>query len=115
VVWSLADSLIQSRLITFELQRSRDSLFSNARTLYKGSDLASFVSGLPNGDYYFRVRTILDKPGSAAWSKTLLLRVRHQSLVLAFTLFGLGAVVFVSTVLLIIIGNRNAKREDQTS
>jgi len=111
LVWSLADTLLYSRLFTFELQQSVNASFSNPRTLYKGSDLASFISGLRDGDYYFRVRTVLDGTSASAWSEPLLLQVHHQSLTLAFTLFGLGAIVFVSTVLLIIIGNRNAQKE----
>lgn len=110
LIWQIADSLLAAEIHNFELQQSRDASFDNIRVLYKGSDLASFISGLPNGDYYFRVRTLTGSmPGQ--WSETLHLKVIHQSLGLAFTLFGLGAVVFISTVILILYGNKKTKEE----
>ena len=35
--------------LSFELQQSRDSQFSSPRIIYRGRDLASLVSGLPDG------------------------------------------------------------------
>jgi len=110
LIWQIADSLLAADLHYFELQQSREASFADNRVLYKGSDLASFISGLPDGDYYFRVRTLTEStPGQ--WSDTLHLKVNHQSLELAFTLFGLGAVVFISTVILILYGNKKTKEE----
>jgi hypothetical protein len=109
LIWKIADSLLAAQTHSFELQQSHDSSFAKKRTLYKGSDLASFISGLKNGDYYFRVRAANEDMPEGQWSETLHLKVKHQSLGLAFTLFGLGAFVFISTVILIIRGNRNTK------
>ena len=112
LVWRVADSLLaREKLVKFELQQSHEASFETSRTLYKGSDLASFVSGLPDGDYYYRVRTFEESGSIGEWSETLYLKVRHQSLSLAFTLFGLGAIVFISTVVLILYGNKKAEKE----
>lgn len=89
----------------FELQQAQDDRFSSNTPIYQGQDFATFLSGLRNGDYYYRVRV---KQGSdwSDWSKPVRVEVRHHSLSLAFTLFGLGALVFLLTVGIIVQGNR---------
>ena len=89
----------------FELEQATDDSFSNAKTIYSGPDLASFISGLRDGMYHYRVR---DKGG--AWSDQLTVEVQHQSLKLAFTLFGIGGVVFLLTVLVVVQGARKSSR-----
>ena len=93
---------------TFELQQATSQDFADAKRIYKGPDKASFVSGLDDGTYYFRVRA----PGGA-WSDTQTLRVQHQSLKLAFTLFGIGGVVFLLTVSVVITGTRRTAKNTQ--
>ncbi len=83
----------------FVLQQAPDSSFLHAKTIYEGPDLASFVSGLRNGNYYFRVRGEDDQ-----WSDVVHLHVQHQSLELAFTLFGIGGIVFLLTVFVVLKG-----------
>lgn len=89
----------------FELQQAQDDQFSTFKTIYQGQDFATFLSGLRNGNYYYRVRV---KEGSdmSDWSKPILVEVKHHSLSLAFALFGLGALVFLLTVGIIVQGNR---------
>lgn len=89
--------------VATEVQQATLSDFENAKTLYKGMDRASYISGLENGTYFFRVR---EEGGE--WSPTLTLTVQHQSLQLAFTLFGLGALVFLLTVWVVVKGTRQA-------
>ena len=90
----------------FELQQDTTSGFATARTIYKGPDLASFVSGLNNGTYYYRVR---EEGGE--WSSAVVVNVEHQSLQLAFSLFGIGALVFLMTVYVVIHGVRKSATE----
>ena len=89
----------------FELQQAASADFTHARLIYQGPDKASFVSGLEDGTYYFRVRA----PGEA-WSDPLTVHVQHQSLKLAFTLFGLGGIVFLLTVFVVVNGARRAAK-----
>jgi hypothetical protein len=111
LIWQLADSISLNGAYHFELQKADNPSFKNSKTIYKGPDLASFISGLPDGQYYFRVRTLSQNNSlESDWSQTLLLQVEHQSLRLAFTLFGLGAFVFIATAALIFFGSR--KTED---
>ena len=88
----------------FVLQQDITNDFTNPKTIYQGPDRASFVSGLPNGNYYYRVRS-----DSGKWSETLLVTVQHQSLRLAFMLAGLGAIVFMMTVFVVIKGYLKSK------
>ena len=96
----------------FELQRSQDSQFETATTLYRGPDFATFLSGLENGNYYFRVRGITANlakgEGKSEWSAPVLIRVNHHSLSLALILFGIGAVLFLLTVAIVIHGTRKS-------
>ena len=89
-----------------ELQRSSSSDFNEVMVIYNGVDRASYISGLENGTYYFRVRELGGK-----WSQTLVLEVQHQSLTLAFTLFGLGGFVFLLTVLVVVKGSKQMQRQ----
>lgn len=90
--------------VKVEVQKSDSKDFKNPSVLYKGIDRASFISGLENGDHFFRIR---EEGGS--WSPTLTIHVKHQSLQLAFILFALGAVVFILTVLVVVKGSYRVK------
>ncbi len=83
----------------YEVQQSTTHDFKHPITIYQGPDRATFVSGLPNGVYYYRLRS-----NSGSWSEPITLTVEHYSLQLAFTLAGLGAVVFLLTVALVVKG-----------
>lgn len=85
----------------YEVQQADNEHFNNARAIYQGPDLATFVSGLENGTYYYRIRS-----GEGEWSDTLLVEVRHPSLRLTFLLLGIGAVVFLLTAGIVIKGAR---------
>ena len=86
---------------TFELQRAQTAAFTDSLTIYTGPDRASFISGLENGTYYFRVRET-----GKEWSDIMTVLVEHQSLRLAFTLFTIGGIVFLLTVFVVVNGAR---------
>ncbi len=88
----------------FELQAASHPDFSDPRVVYSGSDRASFVSGLANGTYYYRVRN-LDNGTPGAWSDPLEITVDHHSLSLALLLFGLGFVVVAATFAVVLRGS----------
>jgi len=103
--WGVADSSLSAYDYIFELQQSPDPGFDSLITRYTGPDLASYVSGLKNGVYHYRVRSILHEDTSS-WSHPIVVTIEHHSLQLAFTLFGLGAIVFIATVVVVIRGVR---------
>ena len=73
---------------------------NDTRTLYSGRNQAFFVSGLADGEYVLTI-------DGAARSDDLPLLVQHQSLVRAFWLLLLGAVVTLATVAAIVRGARD--------
>jgi hypothetical protein len=108
--WRDSDSKANSR---FELQEAANAEFENARSLYRGPETASTISGKANGDFYYRVRIIArsareveaaDVTPLSAWSDVHSVRVEHHALSRAFAFLLLGAAVFLSTAVLILRG-----------
>ncbi|MEX2381455.1 MAG: hypothetical protein WD490_03650 [Opitutales bacterium] len=99
--------------VVFEVQWARDPGFPADDVWYRGRDRASFVAGLAEGDYFFRVRAESEAEESGPWSPVLQVNVEYQSLKLAWTLFGIGSIVFLATVVLIVAGNAQSQRESR--
>lgn len=91
-----------------ELQQADNPAFADASFRYRGPDRASVISGMPDGSWYYRVRTVADG-GTSPWSDAVMVKVAHHPLSRAFLFFGLGVLVFLATVLLIIRGAVQAR------
>ena len=89
----------------YELQQARNASFSDARTLYQGRDNASVISGLADGQYYYRLRSLPD----GSWSEGVAVEVKHHPLSRAFGFFTLGAAMFLATVGVLIKGARSRR------
>ncbi len=108
LAWTLARE--KEQLWQFELVYAEDSAFSHPINLYQGPDLARYLSGMPNGSRYYRIRAIHPETNQRSeWSDPVEVRVKHQSLTLALSLAGLGAVVFVLTATVVIVGSRRVR------
>lgn len=90
----------EARAAGVELQEADNPDFSNARTLYRGHDTASLISGKTDGDWYYRLRA----QDQAQWSEPVKVIVAHHDLNQAFGFLGLGLVVFLATLALIVHG-----------
>jgi hypothetical protein len=90
------------------IEQSRKADFSDAKRLYRGTDSASVITGLGNGEYFFRAQFADARDGSG-WSNPVRLVVEHHPLSRAFLFFFLGVVVFLATVVLIVAGGRRAE------
>ena len=90
-----------------ELQQADNPAFTHATLRYSGPDRASVISGMPNGKWYYRVRT-LDDLDPGPWSKPVEVTVAHHPLSRAFMFFALGVAVFLATVVLILRGEEQA-------
>jgi hypothetical protein len=88
------------------IQQDHAKEFDTPSTLYRGKDSATVVTGLIDGDYYFRGRLEYADGRRSNWSQPLNIRVEHHSLARAFGFFSVGLVVFLATLLLIILGAR---------
>jgi hypothetical protein len=86
-----------------ELQQADSPAFTHATLRYRGPDRASVISGMPDGKWYYRVRT-LDDQDTGPWGKTVELTVAHHPLSRAFMFFALGVAVFLATVALVLRG-----------
>lgn len=91
--------------VEFELQQSSSRLFKDIRSVYKGRDSAVFISGLKNGRYFYRVRSLKDNSLQSTWSDIKELRVVHHSLKTALSLFLLGLTTFLFTIVVIFKGH----------
>ncbi len=92
--------------VAAQIQQSNNPGFTEPRTLYQGSDRASVITGLPDGAYHYRGRRVYPDGSTSAWSEPVVLQVAHHSLLRAGLFFAIGAVVFLATTALILIGNR---------
>lgn len=88
----------------YELQQGGPQGFAAGRTEYRGPDTATQLSGLPDGDYVYRLRVV--KPAPSPWSEPVTVEVRHHPLSRALGFFTVGLIVFLATVILIMRGAR---------
>jgi len=65
------------------------------RSIYRGPDRATTLTGLDDGDYAFRVRPLAPE---GAWGPSLEVTVAHHSLHRALAFFGTGAAMFAVLV-----------------
>ena len=87
--------------LSYQLQQASYPDFRDAVTLYQGPDQATVISGLPDGDYFYRVRN-----EDESWSKAFKISVKHHSLAKALGFFSLGAAMFIVMIVLLIKGAR---------
>ncbi|ADC70543.1 conserved hypothetical protein [Thioalkalivibrio sp. K90mix] len=83
-----------------ELEQASGPDFDDARVIYRGGDTSSVVSGLPDGEYRFRLRA----DGADDWADEARIDVAHHSLARAFGFFALGGVVFLVLIVAILRG-----------
>jgi len=87
-----------------QLQESSSPEFTTYKTIYEGNDLARVMSGKSNGNYYYRL--ISTEENHRQTSNLIKVTVSHHSLFKAFLFLIAGAIVFVATLILIIMGSR---------
>lgn len=95
----------------FILQESQRPSFNQPKVLYEGPDTARVVSGRSDGDYFYRV-AIVNGKGQNTWSDVVRVQVKHHPLSRAFMFFTIGAIVFLSTLIAIIHGNRTTSTKE---
>lgn len=81
----------------YELETSQDAAFDDVRVVYRGREPSAFVSGLLDGEHYYRVRASTEH-SVGPWSTPATVSVRHHQASSVWPLFGLGACTFVLTV-----------------
>jgi hypothetical protein len=92
----------------FQVEVATSSAFDSAHTIYQGKHTQTVTSGLRDGSVYYRAR-YQNGDGFSEWSPPAKFVVEHPSLGMAFLLFAIGALVFVSTAFVIVRGAREVK------
>lgn len=87
------------------LEESTDPSFTQSTILYEGPDTATLISGRADGTYYYRIRFIQDDTESG-WSNVTRVEVSHHPLSRAFMFFTLGAIVFIATLAVVVLGSK---------
>lgn len=93
-----------------ELQMAENPAFDGAMVRYRGNHTASVLSGLRDGQRYFRVRTHRDGQTSA-WSNVVSFTVKHHERGFALLLLGAGALVFAATLGFLIVFSRKHQHD----
>lgn len=106
--WTSPENPISTR---FELQQGTQRNFSSPRVIYAGPDRGTYISGLPNGDFFYRVRAVnVQEPEKSQWSPPVHRAVQHPPLTFALSVTGVGAIVLISTISMIAVGAWKEKR-----
>jgi|GEM_PF-979361 len=97
--------------LEYQLQCDTEPEFKSPTTDYEGMDESTFQSGLPDGQYYFRVRAReSDGAGWGPWSDTAKLVCTHHSMTLAWGLFSAGGVLFLLITSFVVLNSRSLDR-----
>jgi hypothetical protein len=96
--------------IEYELQMDTLETFSTAATRYRGPDLGFFTSGLPEGDYFFRVRARSGATAPGSWSSPVSLSVKYPARERVWTLLTMGTCLFTALIAVVIFGHRKYNR-----
>lgn len=105
LIWSWPDAPADINYSLMEITAANKN--SNGHEIYDGPDLASVISGKPNGTYRYRVRAIDALHNVVAQSNQIAVVVAHHSLLRAWLIFSLGAFVFVA--ILVVVQRESAK------
>lgn len=92
-----------------EVQQSRDADFTEALARYRGAAEASVLTGLAEGDYYFRFRGE-DASATEGWSNVVHVRVAYMKRGALIGLLCAGLVVVLAIAAAIVLGTRRSKR-----
>lgn len=102
--------------LVYEVDQARVADFSDAATLYVGPDTASFLSGLADGEYFFRVRAReVEGDTWGPWSESVALVCEHHSLTVAWTLFASGGLLFLLVVLFVGVNAHSLDRFERNN
>ena len=100
LTWSWPDAPADINYILEEIASTKKS--KHSQDMYYGPDLASVISGKPNGTYQYLVSAIGPNQRILAQSNPLEVVVAHHSLLRAIFIFLLGAVVFIAILVVVL-------------
>jgi hypothetical protein len=107
LTWSWPNAPVDINYMLEEIAATKKSRHSE--DVYFGPDLASVISGKPNGTYQYIVSAIGPDQHILAQSNQLKVVVTHHSLARALAIFLLGALVFVAILVVILRESANPR------
>lgn len=105
ISWALPGEADGGTPPDFVLEQASTPEFSDAVVRYEGRDLASFLSGLPEGRFHFRVRAV-DGGNAGPWSVPLVLDVDYPKSGMVLVLMTVGTVCLAVLITAILVGAR---------
>ncbi len=105
--WTVPEEVGALEGLEFELQEATVAGFAEPQLQYRGRDTASFVAGLAEGSYFYRVRLVGDDE-VGPWSEPLEVRVEYVNQGLVWTLLAAGMLGFVATAGTLFVSHRRA-------
>lgn len=93
------------------LEQADDAGFSAPLERYRGKDAGSVITGLAEGEHFFRIRYADGE--DAGWSQPLRVQVEFYPRSKLFVLLGIGAVVVFLTISTIIYGAIRSRNEER--
>lgn len=97
--------------LVYQLQSAPTDAFEDCLPRYEGPETASFLSGLEDGQYFFRVRARrADASVWGPWSSPIRIDSNHHSMSLAWKLCAMGAFLFLCIVGFVVINSRSLSR-----
>jgi hypothetical protein len=109
---------LDERAFVFDVQESTSKDFIEFKTRYSGKDSATYISGLNEGSYYYRVLARRVEDGLVAQSNPVHMKVDYVSMTVVWRLVALGVLVFAATIWVVARGGDpieepNPSPEDQ--
>ena len=98
LTWSWPDAPANIKYTLEEIASTKQS--KKSRDVYYGPDLASVISGKPNGTYQYLVSAIGPNQRIVAQSNQLEVVVAYHSLIRTIFIFMLGALVFIAILVM---------------
>ncbi|MBD5781280.1 fibronectin type III domain-containing protein [Pelagicoccus sp. NFK12] len=106
LVWGESESGGAANRV-FEVRRWMSGSSLEGQLVYEGQDTASFVSGLNEGEYSFRIRSKPEGGTYPEWGdESLSVTVDYIDMAIVWPLMAAGAVCFVVLILTIVFGRR---------
>lgn len=100
----VSDDFSESEQTEYLIQMSRGADFSKYAVYYQGPQMKSVLTGLEDGEYFFRAHCGSQSGEGEFWSDPVQLTVKHHELHYALTFFVLGLLIFIALIVVIARG-----------
>ena len=112
LVWEVPGA--EAEALVFQLEQADTVRFQDARVSYEGPDRGRFVTGLPDGSTFYRVRA---KTGADApygpWSEPVEVVVDYTPMRTVWILMAAGGLMALTLLVVVVTGRKRTAREQE--